>query len=139
MAELQVGFFVRESAAEPQPQLPRLGELVRGEDGRGLYWAAGHLAAKGGLARPLVLDRRVVADRPHERADLGAEAFLQLGLVGVCVLEYVMQNPGGDGAVGIAGEAEERADLQRMKDERRLVALAPLARVAFQRELQRRP
>jgi hypothetical protein len=61
----------------------------------------------------------------NEPRDWVAEALAHLGDRGVGVLDEVVEDSGGDEVIVVAGAAEQLGDLERMQDERRLVA-APL-------------
>ena len=117
-------------AARAHPQLAGLRDLVRGEDRRGALARLRHLQPQGGLALEGVLDRRVVAHGGDQLGHVGPEALLEVGALGVGVLEHVVQDAGGHHLVGVAGLVQQAGDLDRMGHERQIVDVALLARVA---------
>ena len=76
-----------------------------------------------------ILDRRVVAHGSDQFGHVGPEALLEIGALGVGVLENVVQDPGGHDLVGVAGLVQQASDLDRMGHERQIVDVAFLARV----------
>ena len=87
------------------------------------------------FARAVVVDRWVVRDRLDEPGDARSEPALKLRASSPGLLEHVMKQAGSDDFVWLPIRAQQRTDIDWMGDERRLVDLAVLIRVAREANL----
>src|SRR5258707_5756406 len=117
-----------------EAQLPRLRDLVRGEQRQRLLACFGDLIAQGGLARSVAGDALILADGQHERSDPVSEALAQVGRADGGLLDHVMKRPGGDQVIRGARGGEERRNLTGVANERSAVDFPDLAGVRFSRE-----
>jgi hypothetical protein len=112
-----VGALEPATAAQADPQLAGLRDLVGGEYEGGPLAGLGDLLAQGGPAASVVVDRGVVAHGRHQLCHLGSEAFLEVAGLGVRVLEHVVQHAGGHHLVGVTGLAQKACGLDGVRHE----------------------
>src|SRR4051794_22008433 len=129
-ADLACGHPVR---GGDEPQLVRLDDLVGGEHGDDLVARRLDAPAELRLALLVVGDRLVLAQRADHPGDGRAERLAQLVERDAALLDDVVQQPGGDDLVAVAGGVQQQRDLERVQDERRAVRRAPLAGVRLDR------
>jgi|1185.fasta_scaffold513942_2 hypothetical protein len=72
------------------------------------------LGAVRRLASGERLDARRLGHRPYERRHPRTEAHAYLEQGDLAALHHVVEQPGGDHVVGIAGVAEQRRDAERV-------------------------
>jgi hypothetical protein len=135
--ELGLDILAVRSGGEQKPQLSHLRDLVGGVDGGGISAEALHPLAELILPLLLVLDRGIAADRSHQSRDLRTEPRLELRVIGVGVLEHVVQHRRGEHVIRIAGAIEQGRDLDRVQHERGVVGLPTLLRVRLHGEPDR--
>jgi hypothetical protein len=108
--QLRPGLRGVEPGVDEASQLSDLGDLVRGVHGEREAAGAADPFPHVVLAALLVVDLRVVADERDQVGDLRPELRVEVGALGVGVLQDVVEDRRGDDVVRVARALEQRGD-----------------------------